>query len=47
MTISVYELVTKGSYGYASAMAAILTVFTIISLSLYLIVTKNEGTGIA
>lgn len=47
MTIAVYELVTKGSYGYASAMAAILTVFTIVSLTLYLIVTKNEGSGVA
>lgn len=47
MTISVYELVTKGSYGYASAMAAILTVFTIISLVAYTIVTKGEGNGYA
>jgi len=47
MTISVYELVTKGSYGYASAMASILTVFTVISLVLYMIVTKGEGSGTA
>ena len=46
MTISVYELVTKGSYGYASAMSAILTLFTIISLTVYTIVTKGEGDGI-
>ena len=47
MTISVYELVTKGSYGYASAMAAILTLFTTISLILYMVVTKGEGSGTA
>ena len=47
MTIAVYELVTKGSYGYASAMAAILSVFTIISLVLYMVVTKGEGSGTA
>ena len=47
MTISVYELVTKGSYGYVSAMASILTVFTVISLVLYMVVTKGEGSGTA
>ena len=47
MTIAVYELVTKGVYGYAAAMASILTVFTIISLVAYTIVTKGEGSGIA
>jgi len=47
MTITVYEFVTKGVYGYAAAMAAILTVFTIISLVIYTIVTKGEGNGIA
>lgn len=47
MTIAVYELVTKGSDGYASAMAAILTMFTIISLVAYTIVTKGEGDGIS
>ncbi|MGI6510454.1 MAG: ABC transporter permease [Erysipelotrichaceae bacterium] len=46
MTIAVYELVTKGSDGYASAMASILTLFTIISLIAYTIVTKGEGSGI-
>ncbi len=47
MTIAVYELVTKGSDGYASAMASILTMFTIISLVAYELVTKGEGTGIS
>lgn len=47
MTIAVYEFVTKGVYGYAAAMAAILTVFTIISLVAYTIFTKGEGNGIA
>lgn len=47
MTVAVYELVTKGVYGYAAAMAAILTVFTIISLIAYTIFTKGEGNGIA
>jgi len=47
MTITVYEFVTKGVYGYAAAMASILTVFTIVSLVVYTIVTKGEGNGIA
>ena len=47
MTVAVYELVTKGVYGYTAAMASILTVFTIISLIAYTIFTKGEGSGIA
>jgi iron(III) transport system permease protein len=42
MTISAYVAITRGNEGMAAAFAAILTVMTIISLLVYLKVTKSE-----
>lgn len=42
MTISAYVAITRGNEGMAAAFAAILTVMTIISLLIYLKVTKSE-----
>lgn len=47
MTVAIYTFANNGTYGYASAMAAILTGLTIISLIIYNIATKGEGDGIA
>ena len=42
LTMSTYVAISRGSYGLAAAFAAILTVVTIISLVLYLVITKSE-----
>ena len=42
MTISAYVAITRGNEGMAAAFAAILTVMTIISLIIYLKVSKSE-----
>ena len=42
MTISAYVAITRGNEGMAAAFAAILTVMTVISLIIYLKVSKSE-----
>jgi len=42
LTMSTYVAISRGNYGLAAAFAAILTVITILSLILYLAVTKSE-----
>ena len=42
LTLAVYTYVQRGSYGYAAATATILTVTTIISLLIYMLVSKNK-----
>lgn len=41
MTLAVYNFVTRGSYGYAAAFSSILTLITILSLCLFLKLSKN------
>ena len=42
LTMSTYAAISRGNYGLAAAFAAILTVVTIISLVIYLAVSKTE-----
>jgi iron(III) transport system permease protein len=42
LTMSAYVAISRGNYGMAAAFSAILTVFTIISLLIYLKVSKSE-----
>lgn len=42
LTLAVYTYVSRGNYGYAAAYATILTVSTIISLLLYMKLSKNK-----
>ncbi len=42
LTMSTYVAISRGSYGLACAFAAILTVVTIVSLVLYLAISKSE-----
>jgi iron(III) transport system permease protein len=42
LTMSAYVAISRGNYGLAAAFSAILTVFTIISLLIYLAVSKSE-----
>ena len=42
LTVSAYSAISRGNYGMAAAFSAILTVVTIISLIIYLIVSKSE-----
>ncbi|MGI6433625.1 MAG: ABC transporter permease [Sphaerochaetaceae bacterium] len=43
LTVMVYSLVNRGTYGQATAVATILTVFTVISLVLFNMVSKSEN----
>ena len=42
LTVSAYSAISRGNYGMAAAFSAILTVVTIISLIIYLIISKSE-----
>lgn len=46
LTVMVYSLVNRGTYGQAAAVATILTVFTIISLVLFNIFSKDDNVSI-
>lgn len=43
MTVAIYEQVIKGNYGIAAALATLLTIFTIIALSIFMIITKKQN----
>lgn len=42
LTMSTYVAISRGSYGLACAFSAILTLFTTVSLLLYLVISKTE-----
>lgn len=42
LTLAIYSFVSRGSYGYAAALATILTVFTTISLLIYMKVSGSD-----
>ena len=42
LTLAVYTYVSRGNYGIAAAYATILTVTTIISLAIFMKVSKNK-----
>lgn len=42
LTIAIYSFVSRGSYGYAAALATILSVFTAISLLIYMRVSGSD-----
>ena len=42
LTIAVYEQIVRGSYGKAAALASILTILTIISITIYQVATKGQ-----
>lgn len=46
LTMSTYVAISRGNYGLAAAFAAILTVVTIISLVIYLAVSKSEDVNL-
>ena len=46
LTMSTYVAITRGNYGLAAAFAAILTVVTMLSLVLYLWVSKSEDVSL-
>ena len=41
ITLAIYNFVTRGSYGYAAAFSAILTMITILTLAIFLKFSKN------
>jgi iron(III) transport system permease protein len=42
LTLAIYSFVLRGNYGYAAAMATVLSVLTVISLLIYMKVTKSS-----
>ena len=42
LTLAIYSFVLRGNYGYAAAMATVLSVLTVISLLIYMRVTKSS-----
>ncbi len=42
LTLAVYTFVTRGNYGYAAALATVLTVFTIVSLLIFMKFSKSK-----
>ena len=42
LTLAIYTFVTRGNYGYAAALATILTGLTIVSLLIYMRFTKSN-----
>ena len=42
LTLAIYTFVTRGNYGYAAALATILSVFTVISLLVFMKVSKSK-----
>lgn len=43
LTVMVYSLVNRGTYGQAAAVATILTVFTVVSLIIFNLVSKDDN----
>lgn len=43
LTIQIYTYVSRGSYGVAAAMAAVLSSMTIITLIIFMKVSKNKN----
>jgi iron(III) transport system permease protein len=41
LTLAIYSFVSRGNYGYAAALASVLTALTIVSLFVYMKVTKS------
>ena len=46
LTMSTYVAISRGNYGLAAAFAAILTVVTMVSLIIYLVVSKSEDVNL-
>jgi len=42
LTLAVYTFVTRGNYGYAAALATVLTALTIVSLLIFMKVSKSK-----
>jgi iron(III) transport system permease protein len=42
LTLAIYSFVSRGNYGYAAALASVLTALTIVSLFIYMKVTKSN-----
>ncbi len=42
LTLAIYSFVLRGNYGYAAAMATVLSILTVISLLIYMRVTKSS-----
>jgi iron(III) transport system permease protein len=42
LTLAIYTFVTRGNYGYAAALATVLTALTILSLSVFMRVSKSK-----
>ncbi|MEI6388067.1 MAG: iron ABC transporter permease [Spirochaetota bacterium] len=42
LTLGIYTFVTRGNYGYAAALATILTLLTIVSLAIFMKVSKSK-----
>jgi len=42
LTLAIYTFVTRGNYGYAAALATVLTAFTVISLLLFMKFSKSK-----
>ncbi len=42
LTLAIYTFVTRGNYGYAAALATVLTALTVISLSLFMKFSKSK-----
>ena len=42
LTLAIYTFVTRGNYGYAAALATVLTALTIVSLLVYMRVSKSK-----
>ena len=43
MTVAIYTEVLRGNYGVAAALSTILTVLTVISLLLFMKISKNNS----
>ncbi len=42
LTLAIYSFVSRGNYGYAAALATVLTALTIVSLFIYMKITKSN-----
>lgn len=43
MTVAIYTEVIQGNYGIAAALSTILTIITVISLLIFMKVSKNDS----
>jgi iron(III) transport system permease protein len=41
-TLEIYTFVTRGNYGYAAALATVLTALTVVSLLVFMRVSKSK-----